>query len=401
MTHRHHALDLLDEFGFAGERTAAAEAIAEVLERGFVRADHFRRVFASLRDARALPPEADGKFARHFGSWLEVINQPYFKPIITSPHRLDRLIDVLARNEYVPVADRSVLIVDLGTGHPPYTTANLAERLPRAAVHGFDLYAPSHLVRRETGEYALFRDGTRLVSVHAPTLAQLHALVIDWRATSDGFAACLASRGRHGCAPCTVVEDPTQAIQHACANPRLRFHVNADGGFDLRDLGGDEADVIWSFNCLLHYELPEREAAMRSIGLRVRQGGIVFEGYTSPRGDHAVFSVWQRDGSSLQMREFGFSRANFGFPLWPLHGRDPQVELLNRLLALVKTEAPADREGPRAADIVSVLGAAGYDARTADEFVVVRPRTTAAELDFPSLPIVSRGASKELAWVPA
>ena len=143
MTHRQHALDLLEEFAFAGERTAAAAAIADVLERGFVRADHFRRVFASLRDARALPSHADAKFARHFGSWLEVINQPYFKPIITSPHRLDRLIDVLERNEYVPLADRSVAIVDLGTGHPPYTTANLAERLPRAAVHGFDLYAPS------------------------------------------------------------------------------------------------------------------------------------------------------------------------------------------------------------------------------------------------------------------
>ncbi len=384
---------LFCEFALQPASPSVSVVLARALERGLTAAEHFRRTFESLRASCSLPDKIDHKFAEHFTMWLEVINQPYFKPIITAPRRLGQLTGVLVSNRYLDVTRRRLRVVDLGTGQPPYTTIDLANSLPQACIDGFDLYTPSCMVLQPNGAYALFDETGRLAGVHAPELRVLHGMVTDWRQTLLQFQETL-NKSQDETAPgkdyvmhrdgAVMIWNPTERLRKVCRNQNLRFHVNRAAGFDLAGVEDSSVDVLWSFNCLLHYSVQVRAAALQRLSRKVRPGGIVMEGYTSPDGGHAVFSLWRREERSLRLAEFGFSTPNFQYPLWPLHGRDPQVEMLNHFVGLVKANQPLRMAiqydltaggslSPETVQaIVTYLGSQGYQTRAeAPRFIVV------------------------------
>ncbi|HEX8183562.1 MAG TPA: hypothetical protein VF747_02385 [Blastocatellia bacterium] len=369
--------------------------------------EHLRRTFASLDAARSLPREIDRKFADHFTMWLEVINQPYFKPIITATHRLNKLINILLANPYVDVKAQGLTLVDLGTGQPPYTTVDLAERLPNASVHGFDLYVPAYMVLRQNGAYALFDLDENLVAAHAPELRLLNSMVVFWRETKDEFTEILR-RSKPLIPPgkayytyrdgSEIIINPSRRLKEACSNPNLYFHTNEPGSFDLSLIEDGAVDVLWSFNCLLHYGADVRIEAVKTLAAKLRPGAIFMEGYTSPSGQNAVYNIWQRDGERLVMREFGFSVENLRYPLWPLHEDDPQVEMMNGFIGSIKSDVELRRAiecdlastGSVAAETLSEilehLSERGYSARIKNAgFVVIDCEAVTSDQRFPVL----------------
>lgn len=327
---------------FAEISSEAAAVFDRALARGLVQPVHLSRTFASLADAGRLPAYLDERFALHFATWLEVINQRYFKPIITSPGRLNALMEVFASATNWSGDD---LLVDFGTGQPPYTTMDLADRFPNAHIYGIDLYEPTSLVRRADGSYVLF-EGDHLVAAHAPDVHILHRMVLNWAATERTFKAWL----RHPGGNAEVIHHPARAMLN---QRRVTLHKGHIGYFGLPEFDGCAPQAIWSFNCLLHYSLNARLQALRGWIPRLPEGGFVMEGYTSPPGDHAVYCLWQLRDRCLYLQEFGFSPNNFRYPLWPLHERDPQVEMLN---AFVSRGGHECRSLPAAIQLVERLG---------------------------------------------
>jgi len=321
---------------------AAAAVFERTLARGLVQPIHLSRTFASLSAAGRMPAHVDERFARHFAMWLEVINQPYFKPIITSPGRLNRLMEVFAA---AASYQGDGLLVDFGTGQPPYTTMDLADRFPHADIHGIDLYEPTALVRRADGSYVLF-EGDRLAAAHAPRVETLHHMVMNWAATERTFESLL----RHSNGDAEVIHHPGRALKQ---KRRVTFHKGEIGFFGLPSFDGIAPGAIWSFNCLLHYPLNVRLEALRSWIPRLAPGAFVMEGYTSPSGAHAVYCLWQLLDRSLQLQEFGFTPNNFHYPLWPLHERDPQVEIMN---AFISRGGPECQNVEEAIALVESLG---------------------------------------------
>ncbi|HSR50997.1 MAG TPA: hypothetical protein VLV83_09210 [Acidobacteriota bacterium] len=371
----------------------SSRLLQEALGRGWINLDHLRRTFACLENCFALPAQIDTAFIEHFVMWLEVINQPYFKPVISGASRLQGLLRILLDNRHMEVRERELKVVDFGTGHPPYTTVELADALGRAEVHGIDLYEPSYMVLRPDGAFALFDDEKRLRAVQASNLRLLHRLVLDWDNTRRQFARPIQELNGHRPSPrqgmhyrrgCFAVPRPTQMLREACGNPNLRFHVNQRGGFDLPAEAPDRIDLLWSFNCLLHYSLESRLKAMSQLGRRLAKGGLMMEGYTSPTGKHAVYSIWQRRGNRLLLQEFGLSLTNLKQPLWPLHEEDPQVEAMQEIVGRAKSRSAFRRQvaseaTPKGAvsratarAMLDLLMEDGYSARlSGDDFVVI------------------------------
>ncbi|MEM7052052.1 MAG: hypothetical protein AAF604_20455 [Acidobacteriota bacterium] len=379
------------------------EVFHQALERGIVQEHHLRRTFESLAAARSLPEPFDHKTAVHFANWLEIINQPFFKPIITARGRLDTLIRILAANPWHDLSGADLEIGDLGTGQPPYTTVDLAEHFGHGRVDGFDLYEPEWLIVRPNGDYALFDEHENIMSVYCPDVKILHDMVSRWGETEQEFRSILhraqAQSAADGDGTFTfeggeqVTRHPTERLRQSCSNQRLTFHINPQGGFEL-PLADAGLDVLWSFNCLLHYPLEERMVALRSLGRKVRPDGLIFEGYTSPTGGHAVYTAWQRQGDALEMREFGFSVPNYRYPLWPLHERDPQVEAMNGVIARAKddpTLGPALRSDldtfgavtrGNLPSLVEFYGAQGLPCRLREEsYLAFEPLPGAARIE--------------------
>jgi hypothetical protein len=377
----------------------------EAQQRGFLSVSHLRRTFASLAKSQALPKRIDERFARHLAMWIQVINQPYFKPVITQKGRLNSLIDVLSDLPYVEFHRKGLCIVDFGSGHPPYTTIDLAERFPEANVHGIDLYLPAYMIRRENGAYALFDSSQRLRAANANNIELLHEMVMRWDEVEQQFTNALNealpllhnSNGQVIVSDRSVVtRNPTQALKETSGISNLSFWVNDQGCFDLPILENESVDVLWSFNCLLHYDLAERMAGLRKLSSKVKLSGIVMEGYTSPSGSNAVYSVWQKQETRLVMREFGFSLSNLHHPLWPLRERDPHVEMMNQFINLIKSNVTVRQAVAREStagcclsresidSIVEHLNESGYVAQVKnDQFVVINCTECGAEIPLP------------------
>src|SRR5208337_1890050 len=149
---------------------------------------------------------------------------------------------------------------------------------------------------------------------------------MNWAATERTFKSLL----RHSNADAEVIHHPGRALRQ---ERRVTFHKGEIGFFGLPSFDSIAPGAIWSFNCLLHYPLNVRLEALRSWIPRLAPGAFVMEGYTSPSGAHAVYCLWQLLDRSLQLQEFGFTPNNFHYPLWPLHERDPQVEIMNAFIS--------------------------------------------------------------------
>ena len=337
-------LEFLIERLFVDTPSAAAILLLRrALERSIVNVDDLARVFDHLRRCRALPRRLDLGFTRHFIMWLEIINHALFIPIITAPRRLDALASLLAARLPETIDRGQLTIVDVGTGQPPYTTIELASRFAPAIVHGFDLYQAHALIRRPDGAYAVFDSCGSLRGCHSEIPVQLHEMILNWSATRSTFEerlAVLEIKARDGVANdkgWTFVEHPGRALIEAAGRPAVHFHCVEIGNFQLTPLEDASVDVVWSFNCLLHYPLVRR-AALASLARCCRIGGLVMEGYTSPTGGHAVYQLWRREKVKLVPVEFGWTLSNLRRPLWPLVGHDPQIDLLAEILSEVKND---------------------------------------------------------------
>lgn len=327
---RSDVYDVFAQFPFEEISPGGVDLCKAALGRGFVLTHHVQRTLESLAAAGSLPRVADEKFVRHFVNWLEIIHQPYFKPVITARGRLNALLALLHHSLGSGGRGPVLRIVDFGTGQPPYTTMDLAESFPEAAIDGVDLYSPTHMVRRGDGAYALY-EGGRLVAVHSADARLLHAMILNWERTKLEFDRLRAAPHSQA----EVVRNPAAVLLSRCPNRSVKLHCGRIGAFELPAAVLETVDVIWSFNCLLHYPLETRVRALRTWISRLRQGGAVMEGYTSPTGSHAVYCLWKRSGNALVLREFGFTLTNLHYPLWPLYERDPQIEMLNSFLRML------------------------------------------------------------------
>jgi len=363
----------------------AVQVLEETLQRGLISVDHLSRIFTFLARAKSLPDPLDAATARHFAMWLEVVGHDRFFPIITATGRLSNLMPLFVQNNFVSLTGSGVRIADVGTGQPPYTTVELCTHLPYARVHGFDLYSAGFLLEGPGGQYAVFDTDGALSAVHAGDVTLLHHMVLRWPETAKALAETFARlRRRSDGAPVigegwTLVPDPVRQMINTAGDPLLQFHVVSSGNFGLAPLEPRTLDAIWSFNCLLHYPPEARRRALAKMARVCRDGGIVFEGYTSPSGAHAVFQTWLRKGMRLTPVEFGWSLQNLRCPLWPLRHDDPQLDILAPILAQAKGQLATipgkgdfnsiNAEYKQA--LLAALGPWGSSARFATDAIVV------------------------------
>jgi hypothetical protein len=319
--------------------------LESALGRGIATLAHFYSVFSSLELSLSLPTKLDVRTAKHFAMWLEVINHGYFTPIITSPGRLRGVARLLVALPQVASAAPLNRIADVGTGHPAYTSLDLATQFANSTVYGFDLYEARYLLRREDGAFGIFDIDGSLRAIQASDLECLHKLILDWTNTRTIFSSCLeklisvsSNEAEYGSKGWVLQSWPSQELLRAANNDRIKLYTVNAGDFRLEVLPQASLDLTWTFNCLLHYPQEFRNTALRMLAARCRDGGFIFEGYTSPSGKHAIFQLWQRQVAQLRPLVFGWTSSNLRYPLWPLHTEDPQVKILARLLRWTKMD---------------------------------------------------------------
>ena len=352
----------------------------EALENDWFDLHHLHRTLSYLAQAESLPLPFEPHIARHFCRWLCVINQPWFFPIITAPNRLRLaigLLDELGLNEPSVVAD-------VGTGQPPYTPLDLARSLPAAEVHGFDLYRAAWLVQEQDGSYGVFSEDFELRAIHADSVERLAEMCADYETTRRRFSAALTApmEGQR------IVREPVLSELPEDLAERIHLHKVSRGDFNLSALEDQPVDLIWSFNCLLHYPAADRSRHLAVMARRLAPGGVVLEGYCSPSGKHMVLQQWRLETNELRCCRASFTAANLEYPLWPLHDDDPQVLWLGKLIGGIKRAHPQLLELPvaqRAEIATSQLSEYGIDVDQSGPWILASPKTSSDA--FPPIPL--------------
>jgi len=324
--------------------------VSVALSRGIIDFDMLRMALDSLKNANSLPESGSTDeyfqdFITHIVIWLEIINQKYFVPVITSRHRLDAIIDTLAKSPYVNLHREGSSIIDVGTGYLPKITAMLAGRFSECRVVGTDIVFADCYVEDLHGTQIVFDNSGKIVALNSDNTIRFNRMIVDFEHTNEKFSD-LFERLK-GKLTGNKLYHRDRTIGSIRAKPILEFKKhyknlsfvrNVEKSFDISSFIVERFDVIWTWNVLLHFDKDTNINALSDLKKSLKPKGIIIEGYASPSGKTVAYVVWQEDKGDLVMREFVFSSQNVQYPLWDMKDRGHIVGLLGKFVSLVKID---------------------------------------------------------------
>lgn len=326
--------------------------ISVALSRGIINYEKLAMALDSLKKASSLPVSVDQDFIIHIVTWLEIINQEYFVPVITHRHRLDKIIDTLTKNPYVDLKREGSAILDVGTGYLPKITAMLANRFDKCNVFGIDIIFADYFVNDLHGTGIVFDKDGKLLALHSDNAMRLHRMIVDFEHTNERFSDLFKRlkaklpKNKFYYKDLTMGEifsDPVirlkeDRVKNQKRLDNLHFIRNVAKGFDISSLIFERFDAIWTWNALIHFDRDTRINALFEFKKVLKPKGIIIEGYASPSGNTAIYALWQEDKGDLVMREFVFSSQNLKYPLWDMKDEDYLVGLLGKFISLIKSD---------------------------------------------------------------
>ena len=291
----------------------------------------------------------------HLAAWQIGVIAPHVLPSawggkippITAKGRHKLVDQYIATNPWHRPEARG-LLVDLGCGFPPYTTIDSASQLTDWDVIGADPAFGEYLLYDEIGDYACFSDASSLRYYQAgiPDQQRWNNLHSDPQATRQRFTALLAEL-----LPLLPAEDPSGAqvaerggarlVRNALREfegPNLRFR---DGGVGALAVEGG-ADVIRCMNVLMYFDRAFRSRALEWAATVLKPGGLFICGVNWARSTSSRYSVYQRVGDALVLREFAFGiecvRPIDFLPWYTLHADESEALQLANAVRTLRAE---------------------------------------------------------------
>jgi hypothetical protein len=289
-------------------------------------------------------------------------------PPVTLPGRHRKLDAYLAQQRWPADSGRPVL-VDLGCGFPPVTTAETAAALAHWTVFGVDRAFAPYVLYDAAGHYASFdREGR--FQYFQPRSKPLHADAAEARARFEALFAAMApllepGAGRAGR---TVEQDGHKLVADQVRDfetPHLKF-IEAD----LEALRLPPARVVRCMNVLLYFESKARRRMLAAIAARLADEGLLLAGFNHPCGIYARYTVYRKAAAGLAPVEFAFGADNLrplGVGPWlALQAEDAEAEFLADLTGAIRSDRAFWPDFNRAVD--AQLAELGVCRRGADGF---------------------------------
>ncbi|HET9257669.1 MAG TPA: hypothetical protein VFO16_21065 [Pseudonocardiaceae bacterium] len=329
------------------------------------------RAFRLMRMARLKPADLSVFTAWQIGfgtprtvpsAWAGAV------PPVTLPDRHRRLDAYIVGNSWHQPREEPVLL-DLGCGFPPFTTAESAARLPGWRVIGVDPALPRYLLYDHAGDYACVHDDGQLGYYRGGTTDPDPATTLArFRALLDHLLPLLprADTGE----PAEVERDGARLVRNPLRSyegPNLTLRRGAIGSVSIE--GG--VDVIRCMNVFMYFDHAFRRRALDWAASLLRPGGLVLCGSNWARSASSRYTVYQENRGRLVPREFAFGVENVRplelAPWYALH--DDNLENLANAAAVATLRA--DERFRRRFDdrLDALLALRGFCARDADGYL--------------------------------
>ena len=264
-------------------------------------------------------------------------------PPITFPNRHQKLDAYVARHNGASGKDSPVLI-DLGCGFPPVTTADTARYLPNWKIYGVDRTFAEYVLYDRDGNYACFGPNGEFQYFQAMMTVSSRAMYADSEATRKRFNTLFADL--FPLLP--ELDDHMQAVVEHGGNRLIYNHIRdfeSDNLIfiksDLKNLNVAPAAVIRCMNLLIYFDPAVRKKMLLQASEHLENDGFLIAGTNGP-GIQARYAVYHKDKIGLVLNEFAFSLDNLGpivfMPWVTMHDNDPEAMLLADIIGMLRRE---------------------------------------------------------------
>ena len=207
---------------------------------------------------------------------------------ITTPDRNIRLDAFIKKYLEDNGLDVGGTVVDIGVGYPPVTTLKMAQTLEKSNVIGVDINIPVYVVefaKNYADTYmAFFNEKNEIIFIMARHGATYSYSEITEKAhkIEREKAVKEALKVRDELMTVAGGQDIEEGGQKIVFDPVRKFGEGQSnlsfvrGGFELPIQG--QADVVRSTNVFMYYSPEEAQDAVRSIGLKIKENGILIVG---------------------------------------------------------------------------------------------------------------------------
>ncbi|MFH0782679.1 MAG: hypothetical protein V2B20_12120 [Pseudomonadota bacterium] len=265
-------------------------------------------------------------------------------PPLTLPQR-NAKIDAYVVNHTWSDGPTNPVFVDMGCGFPPTTTVDTATALPGWRVFGVDRCFADYVVHESSGNYACF-NGQGEFQYFQPRMdragMRMYRNPEEVRMRIEGIFAELRPLLSQATdqADETVEKDGNTLVHHPLRNyaaSNLTFIES-----EMADVQVPPVHVIRCMNTLMYFAPETRQRVLAQAGALLTENGILIVGTNLMSGACGRYTVYKRDGLSLEPVEFALSLDNLRptgvMPWYTLHDNDPEASLLAGVLRQVRAD---------------------------------------------------------------
>jgi hypothetical protein len=262
-------------------------------------------------------------------------------PPITMPGRHQKL-DAYVAGTYSPPFETAPLLVDIGCGFPPITTADSARMLTDWQVYGVDRSFADYVLYDAAGHYACFDQSGEFQYFQASMDPSGRALYEDPTGTRRRFESLYADLSPRlpesdGTLSQSIEKDGSKLIHHHIRDFETDNLTLIKE--DLRQLDLPPATVIRCMNILIYFDPESRKKMLTHAGRLLADEGMLIVG-TNGYGIQTRYAIFRKSGDDLLTGEFAFSLDNLGhivfMPWFSMHENDPEAMLLSELTGAIR-----------------------------------------------------------------
>ena len=263
-------------------------------------------------------------------------------PPLTTPERHRKIDDYLA-GQNVAADKGEKILLDIGCGFPPVTTADTARIFPDWQIYGVDRSFADYVVYDSAGHYACFNRAGEFLYFQGSLDLAGRALYTDPAGTINRFKRLFEDlvsllQNLDTTASETVEKDGNTLIHNHIVDfekDNLSF-INSD----VMDLGPIAAKVVRCMNMLIYFTTERKKELLHQIRDLLVNDGLLIIG-TNGFGIQSRYSVYKKEVDHLSLSEFAISLDNLGhlsvMPWFTIHDDDPEAILLAELSFTIRS----------------------------------------------------------------
>ncbi len=265
-------------------------------------------------------------------------------PPITIPGRHKKFDEYVAGMDWMPEKEKPVLI-DIGCGFPPVTTAETARKFPDCQIIGVDRSFADYVLYNKDKQYACFDQNGVFQYFQSSPGATAHNFYADPEETKKKFKQLfldllpLLENSKYPDSK-GVASDGNRLIYnhiHDFEEDNLRFIKS-----DILNLKIPPAKVCRIMNMLIYFKPDIRKQMLNQAAALLDDEGIIISG-TNGFGAQSRYSIYKKEcDNGLSLSQFAFSLDNLGhlavMPWFTIHENDPEAMLLARCCGAIRSD---------------------------------------------------------------